>query len=142
MINVDYTLIVQIANFLVLLFILNLILYRPVRAMLRRRQEEMGSYAGMIEDYLEKSTRYQRELEEDMAGARREGHKTKEGLKGEGLDREKSMLQEASSEAGQRLDRAKQEIEKSIQAVRKSLEDEVGQFSRELAEKVLGRSVG
>ncbi len=41
MLEINNTLIIQIANFLVLLFLLNIILYKPIRKILGQRQEEM-----------------------------------------------------------------------------------------------------
>ena len=41
MIMPDYTLFLQLANFLFLLFILNIILYRPVRRVLGKRKAEI-----------------------------------------------------------------------------------------------------
>ncbi len=43
MLNIDGTMFLQIANFLVLLFILNLILFRPIRKILAQREDEMNS---------------------------------------------------------------------------------------------------
>ncbi|MBW1721430.1 MAG: hypothetical protein JRH13_00200 [Deltaproteobacteria bacterium] len=141
MIIPDYTLFIQIANFLVLLFLLNIFLYRPIRGMLRKREEEMGSFQGSIDQFLEKFSRYQQELEANILGTRREGYQAKENIKSEGLEEERGMLQKASSTANERIEKAKQEIEQSMEKVRRALEEEVGAFSRELAEKVLGRSI-
>ena len=141
MLHPDYTLFIQIANFLFLLFVLNILLYKPIRNMLRQRKEQMSSFEDMRNDLLEKSDRYERELEENVQGARMTGVKSKGDLKNEGLDVEKGMLQEASSVAGERIEKAKMEIEHSMAAARQSLQTELAAFSRELAEKVLGRSI-
>ena len=81
MLKVDYTLFVQIANFLFLLFLLNIILYRPIRKILGRRTEEMDSYQDAIGDFQNRSARHSTELEENMAEARKEGYREKENLK-------------------------------------------------------------
>ena len=141
MLHPDYTLFIQIANFLFLVFVLNILLYKPIRNMLRQRKEQMNSFEDTRNDLLEKSDRYERELEENVLGARMTGVKSKGDLKNEGLDVEKGMLQEASSVAGERIEKAKMEIEHSMAAARQSLQTELAAFSRELAEKVLGRSI-
>jgi len=41
MIALDYTLFVQIINFLVLVFLLNMVLFRPIRRIIRERQARM-----------------------------------------------------------------------------------------------------
>ena len=141
MLKINYTLFIQIANFLLLLFIMNILLYRPIRKILGRRTEEMDSFQKMIEDFQNNSTRDEKELEENMAGARKEGYKEKESHKNEGLEEEKEMLQDATSLAGEKINKAKEETGHKIMDAHQSLESDMEIFSRELAEKVMGRSV-
>ena len=132
---------IQVANFLLLIFLLNIILYRPIRKILGERRGEMGSFESAIEDFRNKSTRYEKDLHESEIGARREGHQEKEALKSEGLEEEKGLLDEVTSTAEEKISKAKEEIEHRALDVRKSLEAEVADFSKDLAEKILGRSV-
>jgi F-type H+-transporting ATPase subunit b len=141
MLNIDYTLIIQIANFLFLLFILNILLYKPIRQILSQRKEEMDSFVGMIGEFEDKSAQSSKALEENKAEATKDGLKEKEALKGEGSDQEKSLLKAATSEASEKLDQARDEIAASMVSARQTLEKELGRFSRELAQKILGRSV-
>jgi F-type H+-transporting ATPase subunit b len=141
MLNIDYTLIIQIANFLFLLFILNILLYKPIRQILSQRKEEIDSFSGMIGEFEDKSAQSKKALEENKAGARKEGLKEKEELKGEGSDQEKGMLQVATSEASEKLDQARDEISASLVSARQTLEKELALFSTELAQKILGRSI-
>jgi len=141
MLKIDYTLFIQIANFLFLLFVLNILLFRPVRKILGRRAEEINSSKSMMGDFQNRAARYEKELEENIAGARREGYKEKEDLKEEGLELEKELLQDATSSSGEKIGEAKQQIKSVADHVRQSLENEVVVFSKELAEKILGRSI-
>jgi len=141
MLNIDYTLIIQIANFLFLLFILNILLYKPIRQILSQRKEEMDSFVGMIGDFEDKSAQSKTALEENKAEATKQGLKEKETLKGEGSDQEKNLVKGATSEASEKLDQAREEIATSMVSARQNLEKELGLFSRELAQKILGRSV-
>jgi F-type H+-transporting ATPase subunit b len=137
----NFTLVFQIANFLFLLFILNIILYRPIRKILGQRGDEVVSFQEMIEDFQSKSEKGAKTLEENMAGARSQGFKEKESLKGAGIEEEKVMLQQALSSAEERIGKAKGEIDQDTAQARRSLEEEVRVFSQELAEKILGRSI-
>ena len=94
-----------------------------------------------IREFQDKTEQYTKELEENMIGARRDGFNEKEDLKNKGLEEEKSMLQEATASAGEKIEKAKQDIESTMAGVRQSLEKEVANFSKEFAEKILGRSV-
>jgi F-type H+-transporting ATPase subunit b len=141
MLNIDYTLIIQIANFLFLLFILNILLYKPIRQILSQRKEEIDSFVGMIGEFEDKFAQSKKALEENKAEATKDGLKEKEALKGEGSDQEKSLLKAATSESSEKLDQARDEIAASMVSARQTLEKELGRFSRELAQKILGRSV-
>jgi F-type H+-transporting ATPase subunit b len=135
------TLFVQIVNFLFLLFVLNIVFYRPIRRILNRRSEEVRGLHESIEDFREKSDQYVKHLEESYKGARGEGYKEKDKLKMAGTKMEKEILQEAISSAEAKIGKAKDEIDRSMTGVRQSLEDELNSFSKELAEKILGRNV-
>jgi len=137
----NITVLFQIANFLILLFILNLIVYRPIRKILGRRGDEVISFQDMIEDFQNRSEKEAKTLQENMAGARSQGFKEKENLKNAGLEEEKVMVQGAISAAEEKIGKAKGEIDQDTAQARQSLEAEVKVFSKELAEKILGRSI-
>lgn len=137
----DLSLFVQIANFLFLLFVLNLVLYRPIRRILGRRSEKVNSLRESIGDFRERSEQYDKELEEGVKEARGEGFKEKDNLKKAGALIEKEVLQKAISSAEEKIDKAKDGIERNVTGVRQSLEDELNMFAKEVAEKILGRSI-
>ena len=141
MLSIDGTLILQIANFLVLLVVMNIILYKPIRGMLAKRDEEMASRQKMIDDYQGRVKDNEEAIESGMVSARKEGYQEKESLKVLGQEDEKGVLQEAGAAVERKLTAAKQEIETKITAARETLESEISGFSNELAEKILGRSV-
>ena len=141
MLSVDYTLFIQIANFLVLMFFLNIILYRPIRGILAKRHEEEASLKRSIDDFQSRAGQNERGIEEGKIRTQKEGAVEKEGVKGQGLEKEKGILQEASSLAEQKLGNARRELEAKVADVRRSLEADVALFSTELAEKILGRDI-
>ena len=141
MLNIDYTLLIQIANFLFLLLVLNLIAYRPIRGILKRRKQEISSREEDAEGWKQRAEKCSEELEENISATRKEAIKEKANIKDQGLDKEKTMLQEAYSGAEEKLDKAKMEIRDRIDQVSISLQRELEGFSREFAEKILGRGV-
>ena len=141
MITPDFTLFIQIANFLFLLVLLNVILYRPIRRVLKNRREEMAAFQNKIQAFRGKFSSCAKKIEEETAETRRAGLREKEGLKKSGQEEEKQMLREASSNASARIGNARKEMDGKLKGVRLSLEREMALFSKELAEKVLGRSL-
>lgn len=141
MLSVDYTLFIQIANILILMFVLNIILYRPIRSILAKRREEETALKQSIDNYQSRADQNEKGIEEGKIKTQKEGAIEKEGIKGQGLEKERGILQEASSLAEQKLGSARKELETKVADVRKSLEAEVAVFSTELAEKILGREI-
>ncbi len=141
MLSVDNTLFIQIANFLILLVLLNIFLYKPIRGILAKRREEESFLEESIEDYQTRADKDEQGIEEGKVLARKEGTGEKEALKGQGLEKEGGILQEAHVAAEEKIGNARKDIEGKIGDVRKSLEDQVAAFSNELAEKILGRSI-
>lgn len=141
MLNPNFTIVIQIVNFLFLLLILNIVLYRPIRNILSRRNEKMNAFQTTIEDFQGKSARFEKDLEENMVAARKSGDKEKEAIKSAGLGEETGLLQKASSQADEKIGEARGEIEERRADIRQKLEKEVEAFSQALVEKILGRSV-
>jgi len=139
MLSIDSSVIIQIANFLILLFLLNIILYRPIRKVLRQRNQEMSVLEGGAADLQAKALEYSNTLEENLANARRLGFRERESLRAEGLELEKKMYQEATASAGGKMEEARKRMELRAGEIRSTLEKEIGLFSQELAEKILGR---
>jgi F-type H+-transporting ATPase subunit b len=141
MIMPDYTLFLQVANFLFLLFILNILLYRPIRQILGKRKAEVEGLQHSVGELEGKAGRFAGELEESAAKARKAGYEEKESLKHQGLEEEKAVLKEAATASGERMGQARAEMEKKLLEAKGALERELSLFSKELAEKILGRNV-
>ena len=141
MLDINYTLVIQLCNFLLLLFLLNIFLYRPIRRIMAQRKEEVNSLQRMIEDFQNGSEQNEKGIEENMIQARKEGFGEKENLRGQGQQEEQVILDEVNKNVEERMGKAKEEMESKMAAVRKALQDQTAAFSTELAEKVLGRTI-
>ncbi len=139
MLSIDYSVFIQIANFIVLLLLLNIILFRPVRKVMNQRGREMDDLARVAADLEAKASEQAKALEENMASARKQGFREKESLRSEAQSLEKKMYQDATASAGGKMEQARKTTEQRVQEIRGSLEKEIGLFSQELAEKILGR---
>lgn len=137
----NYTVFVQIANFLILLFLLNIIVYRPIRSILYRRKEEMSATEEITQNLGRKADKFSVELEENISETRKKGFKERENLKDEGMEEERKMLQDAYSLVEDKIGKAKEDIQDRIALMSQSLQSELKGFSQELAEKILGRGI-
>jgi F-type H+-transporting ATPase subunit b len=120
---------------------MNILLYKPIRRIMALRNDEIDSLAKAIEEFRVRSEEDKRAIEENMIRVRKDGFMAKEALKADGLEEEKGILQEAGSVVEERISQAKSEIEMKMAEARKALEAQISGFSKDLAEKVLGRSI-
>lgn len=141
MLTIDYSLFIQIANFLFLIFLLNIVAYRPIRGILNRRKEEMSSTEEITQDWKRKADRNSEEFENRLLETRNEGLKEKGNIKGQGMEEERDMLLNVYSSVEENIDKARLEIQDKVSQARQSLQTEVETFSHELAEKILGRGI-
>ena len=137
----DLTVLIQIGNFIFLLLVLNLILYRPIRNILGERKGKVQAYELLIESFNERLRQSRHRLDESKKKATGQGLKEKESLKGEALGEENRLLQEAISSSEEKIVTARKDLESNITGLQETLQGEIEGFSRELAEKIMGRSL-
>ena len=141
MIDINITLFIQMVNFLLLVFLLNTILYRPIRNMIAKRNQVMAEREQGIERADADAAAAVREFEGKVQEARIEGRQKVQGLKDVGYEKEKNLLQEAAEHSASELAKVRDQIKKDIAAARKRLRAQIQAFSVEVAQKVLGRTI-
>ena len=141
MISIDISLVFQIANFIVLIFLLNTILYKPIRKILSERKEKITG----LKQGIETSQRDIREKEESFSSgireARAKGLKEKEALTAAASEEEKRIIEEVNKKAQADVDEIREKIVKDTENVRMSLQEEIDAFAEAIGEKILGRTV-
>lgn len=137
----DSTVFIQIANFLILLIILNFMLFRPIRNIISKRDQEISGLEKSLEDLEQLYGNKERGIEEKMVQARKEGFLEKENLKSEGLKEESTILKKASEAVEDKKSQVLKEMESKMSSLREALDAEVAGFTNEIAEKILGRSI-
>jgi F-type H+-transporting ATPase subunit b len=141
MIDIDWTLIAQIINFLVLVFLLNVVLFRPIRNALKERQAKLAAQEADINLLESQGQGLSSEIKDKLAAARKEGAAAREGLKQEGAAAEASLLEEAKREADLEWTQVEKKIKDDMTRARKALEAQVQSFAQLLASKILGREL-
>jgi F-type H+-transporting ATPase subunit b len=137
MIDLNYTFFVQLVNFLIILTVLNLILFRPIRGIIKKRAEVMSEKLGSIEDFAAKAEAKLESYKAALTGARVEAQQMRVSLKAEGVAVESSVLAEAGAEAAEKVAAARKEIDGQKQAALKVLRAEISTYAKDVASKVL-----
>lgn len=141
MISIDVTLFIQMGSFLIFLFIMNILLYRPVRQMVAKRNKLILDQRQGIDKANQEAEQAVKEFEETLKNARIAGRRKFEEFKEDARQREKELLQKAYQEASEELARVRAEIQKEKEIALKELRDQIQVFSLEVAGKILGRSL-
>ncbi len=141
MVSVDLSIFVQIVNFILLIWLLNIVLYKPIRAVLAQRKEK---FEGLKTD-IQSSQDGAREKEEAFGSgvkeARVKGVSIKDALIDEASQEEKKIIGELQQKAQKELAEVREKIAKDVAAARKDLEKEISEFANQIGEKILGRAV-
>ncbi len=141
MIDIDWTLGAQLITFLVLVFLLNMVLFRPIRNALKERKAKLAAQESDISLMETQGQGLDSEIKDKLAAARREGAVARESLKGEGAEAETSLLAEAKREVDLEWSRVEQKIKDDMAKARKSLKAQAESFAQLLASKILGREL-
>jgi F-type H+-transporting ATPase subunit b len=130
-------LLVLAANFLGLIFLLNIILFKPMLNIFRERE---NSVKGSLDAARVMNTRKEEgiaRLNTEIAAARKKAKDVFEGLRVEGQDRQKELLSEADEKAAGMLQKAREELRAEVAKARRALKADVEKFSDEIVRKLV-----
>jgi F-type H+-transporting ATPase subunit b len=141
MIDIDLTMPLQIANILILIVIMNIVLYKPIRTILAEREKRIGGLEKDVEEF-HKNAKLRLEEFDDKLNAARSRAKDE-------VDKVRGAAQEAGNE---KLAGIRKEVEaykaENLTAVRaefakasQELKGQVDAFAGEIAGKLLGRGI-
>ncbi len=139
-INLNF-LIAQIVNFLLLMLILRMVLYRPMLNMLETRREKIRESLSAAEKARAEAANRSRENEEIIAEARRQAQDIIRQAEDRAKQREVQIVAEASANVDAMKSKAQQEVEYERQQAMASLRGEVAQLSLAIARKTIGASL-
>jgi F-type H+-transporting ATPase subunit b len=137
----DGSIVIQIVNFLFTIWVLNLLLYRPIRKILTQRKEKVDG----LELAIETSNNDVREKDDAFAAgikeARARGFKEKDALLQQAGDEEKSIIADINRKAQAELNQIREQVKKDAEVARQSLQSEIDDFADQISQKILGRAV-
>jgi len=141
MINVDGSVFIQIANFIFLIWVMNMILYKPIRKALLQRKEKVSGLERSIADFNTQAQEKENAFASGIKEARANGLKEKQALIQSGSDEEKVVLENINKKAQAELTKSREKITKDAESVRISLQKELDTFVNAIGHKILGRAV-
>lgn len=140
MIDLDYSFFIQFVNFVITILVLNLLLFGPIREIIKKRSQLTADKLGKIEEFTVQADAKMRDYQTALLGARKEGVDIRNGLKAEGSKEEQGIVAAAGQEAAAALKAARAEIAAQAEGALGQLKKEVEQYAAKATEKILGRA--
>jgi len=141
MISINVTFFIQMVNVLILVFLMNLFLYRPIRRFVAQRNQFVAEQREAIESAEAETAGAIREFEARIVEARKQGREKIQEIKTAAYEQEKGMLQAALDQAGKQVQATRMTIQDDVRKAGEQLKSQVEAFSVELAQKILGRNL-
>lgn len=141
MISVDFSLVVQIALFLVLWSILRKVLFGPVgRLMAERERRTEGTHAE-ARSMTEEGKELQAQYDAAIANARAEGEAIKGEIREEALKARNAIVSQGREAAARKVQEMREEVRRELEAARGVAAQDAETLAHQMAEKVLGRKL-
>lgn len=141
MIELNWTFFVQIFNFLLLMFVLNKILYKPILRVLDEREERIVGGQEKAKKLLEESQGILKSYNDKLYDAKIDAMTIKNTSRKQAVDEANGIIEEARHKADTIVLNVQKEMAEEIDRVKKELEPEIGVMAGTIAQQILGRKV-
>lgn len=141
LINLDKSLAIQVVNFLVLLFILWKLLYKPLVAKMEERTQAIKKSLEEAQAARAETERQRQQHAAQIQAAMAEAQSIRATALKEAGEEQRRLVEGARAEAAKLVASAKSEMEQDIRRARQQLRQEVGDLAVQIAERLIKKSL-
>jgi F-type H+-transporting ATPase subunit b len=141
LVSLDYSLGIQIVNFLILIFILNVLLYKPILGMIDKRKKQFDESEAEILRLQDTVEQKMAAYEERLRLAKAAAVEQKNEIISQGAEDAKAIIAAVRTEIPAMMEQFHTRMEGEFAEAKRILTGRSQQLSVEIAEKVLGRSL-
>jgi F-type H+-transporting ATPase subunit b len=141
MITIDMTMPIQIANMLILIVIMNIVLYKPIRTILVERAKRISGLEKDVDEFNKNAKLRLEEFDNKLNDARSRAKTELDGVRGETQAAGAEKLAEIRKEADGKKAESLTQIKSQISAASDELKGQVEGFASDMAAKILGRAL-
>ena len=138
MIDIDITVVIQLVIFLFTIVVLNLLLVKPIREIIKKREAHLSGMLAEAEKFTDQADGKLQNYEAELAKARAAGAEERNVFKGQAAEQEKAILEQAAGETQAEMQNVKAQVARDVETAMSTLRGQVGALARKAAEKVLG----
>lgn len=140
LISINETLIVQVISFLIFLFIINRIMFRPLRTVMNERKSHISKIQQDVTSAQSKFEKLTDQIEAQEINVRNEAFKQKQQLEASGMEQAAEIIASTRKEIDASKADAKKAVDDQIAAARKQVQKEAEGLADQIMAKVLFRS--
>jgi F-type H+-transporting ATPase subunit b len=140
LISINETLIVQVVSFLIFLYIINRIMFRPLRSVMQERKSYIDKVQQDIFNAQSEFEMLTDQIQVQERDVRNEAFRQKEQLEAAGMRQAADIMASTREEMSASRARLKKEIDSQIAAARKHVQKEAEGLANKIIAKVLYRS--
>jgi F-type H+-transporting ATPase subunit b len=138
----DGTLILHVIIILVMVYVLNATLFKPINQILAAREKRTRGRSTEAQDILKNVSDKTSDYERSLRQARSEAYALSEAQRVEAMKERQQKLNEMREQLGQSIAQEKKTIQQQAAEARATLETESHRIAREIGSRVLSRPVG
>ncbi len=139
MLDFNYTILIQFANFLILLILLNFLLFKPVLKALNKRRAFIQSLSAKVEGENREASEIEKSYEEKAKERKKPILDQRESMVREAQTASLKTIEEARRELTAELDKMKERVKSESEAALQRLSGEADRLSGEVVTRILGR---
>jgi len=140
LISINETLILQVISFLIFLFIINRILFRPLRRVMAEREDYIENIQKDIMDAENQCEDLTHQIQKQEKALRNEAFKQQAKLEASGNQQAAEILTSVREEISVSKEQARKNIDAQILAAKKHIQKEAEDLAKSIIETVLHRS--
>lgn len=130
-------LVVLLVNFLALVAILNFLLFKPLLALFKEREDSVKGSLDAAKEMDRKKEEGLDAMNKDLSAARHKAKDAFEKLREEGLVSQKALMATAETQATAMLQKAREELKAEAEKAKTALKADAEKFSEEIVRKLV-----
>jgi F-type H+-transporting ATPase subunit b len=129
---------VQMINFLLLLVILNIILFRPILRIFKERENSTTGFLDDAKAMQKEKDGLMAQIDAKLSEARSKSKSIFDGLSDEGKAAQKQVVGSAQNQSVEINKKAREDIQAATERASASLKGDIESFSKKIVEKLVG----
>ncbi|MBQ3060652.1 MAG: ATP synthase F0 subunit B [Desulfovibrio sp.] len=137
MLDLNITMLFQLVNFFVAIIVLNFLLIRPIREIIKKRNGVISDMTGEADSFESQAAQRLDNYEAELARARQEAGKARAAGREAGQAEQQAIVGNAQQKAREILDETRRKLQDEASVTLAALRDQVGGLSDKLADKLI-----